>query len=178
EAPARQGRAARPRLDGRVRGGGRRPALCPRRRGPRRPPHRQHLRARPPGQADDRHPGRGQGDREPGRPRSGDGRKRLRGLGRVRHPQQTLLHERPRLRPPLQRPRVPDRIPRSRASPGLQGLPDPTPRDRPRLRRPETGSRREVPHGHGGLHGRQRRLHKGDRERGPLPGPPSKRGKL
>jgi hypothetical protein len=51
----------------------------------------------------------------------------------------------------------------------LQGLPRVAPRDRPRLRRPEGGPRREVPHGHGGLHGRQRRFYKRV-ERGGSPG--------
>ena len=60
----------------------------------------------------------------------------------------------------------------------LQGLPRVAPRDRPRLRRPEGGPRREVPHGHGGLHGRQRRFYRTGREGGPLLEPHPKRGKL
>jgi GrpB-like predicted nucleotidyltransferase (UPF0157 family) len=38
-------------------------------------------RAKPPGQADDRRPHRSPGDRDPGRPRSGDGREGVRGGG-------------------------------------------------------------------------------------------------
>ncbi|CAA9525239.1 MAG: Protein of unknown function UPF0157, partial [uncultured Rubrobacteraceae bacterium] len=170
--------APRPRLEREVRGGGRRAPLRPRRRGARRPPHRQHLRAGPPGQAHDRRPDRSTGDREAGRPRTGDGREGLRGLGRVRHPRQTLLHERPRPRTPLQRPRLRGRLPRSGTPPGLQGPPDTTPGDRPRLRGPEKEPGREVPRGHGGIHGGQGRLHKGDRGGGTLPAPFSGRGNL